>query len=250
MTQLRPQRLVRLAMLTSIALLAFSLWRKDVLPDPQSLDTNLFRAPLQTAIAKAPFQKSVGDIIYTVKPLFEYDLYGLVVSEHDATTFWDYVHREAGDRLNVTDLCVAWGDDARSGIYRKVQFSSGQFTCYFHVSDAATMAQFDIYQISNNHLLTEVPRIARVLRGVHIGDEVHFHGYLSEYEHDHGFHFHRGTSTTRFDTGDGACETVYVTDAEILRSHGRTWRVLMGCALAGFVVSVIAWLRLPATLDD
>jgi hypothetical protein len=103
-------------------------------------------------------------------------------------------------------------------------------------------------RFSNNHLLTENPHLARILRAVHIGDEVHFHGYLAEYEHDYGFHFHRGTSITRMDTGDGACETVYVTEAEILNSHDRVWRI--GVWLSSFCLglAVLVWLLRPAKL--
>jgi len=233
-------------MLASIAALGLCYWQSDSLPEPQNLQPGLFAPPLQTATNQAPFFRKAGDIIYKVTPLFEYDLYGLVVSEHDSHDFTDWMHRESYDNLNVIDLCVVWADDARSGIYRRMRFWSGNFTCNFETDDRDTFARFDIYQISNNHLLTELPYLARRLRGVHVGDEVHFHGYLAEYEHDHGFHFRRGTSTTRFDSGNGACETVYVTDAEVLRSHSLPWRI--GGWLAGlcFVASVIAWLRLPA----
>jgi hypothetical protein len=240
---------VRVALLASVAAFALCYLMADGLPDPKRLDPRLFAAPRQTGTAQAPFFRTAEGISYKVIPLFEYDLYGLVVSEHDSHAFVDYVHREAGDHLNVIDLCVVWGDDARAGAYRHVRFSSGQFTCYVTTVDRESAAQFDIYQMSNNHLLTEEPRLARLLRGVHVGDEVHFHGWLSEYEHDHGFHFHRGTSITRFDTGDGACETVYVTRAEILHSYGRPWRIGQWLAATMFLASIFAWFRLPLSPD-
>jgi hypothetical protein len=245
MENVNPRTLVHAVLLASAALLALCLWQRNSLPDAAHLDPRLFAEPAQTPIEKAPFQVKAGDITYRVTPLFEYDLFGLVVSEHDATAWFDTDHQAWGDKLNVMDLCVVWSEDARSGIYRKASYSSGQFTCYFKFDDRETAGKFDIYQVSNNHLLTEDPALASTLRGVHVGDEVHFHGYLSEYEHDHGFHFHRGTSTTRFDTGPGACETVYVTQAEVLRSHGAGWRMGVWMALAGCVGGVIAWFRLP-----
>ncbi|SPE29299.1 conserved hypothetical protein [Burkholderiales bacterium] len=243
-----PRMVVRATLFASVAALAICYWQSDSLPEPADLDPSLFAPPLQTATSQAPFFRKAGDITYKVIPLFEYDLYGLVVSEHDSHAFTDWTHKASYDNLNVIDLCVVWADDARSGVYRSMNFSSGNFTCNFQADDRETYARFDIYQISNNHLLIELPYLARRLRGVHVGDEVHFHGYLAEYEHDHGYHFHRGTSTTRFDTGNGACETVYVTDVQILNSHGMRWRI--GGWLAGLclVASVIAWLRLPAKL--
>jgi len=239
---------IGLALAISLVALALCYWRSGILPPPERLDASLFAPPLQTAITKEPFTAVAGGIRYKVIPLYEYDLYGLVVSEHDARAFTDWMHGEASDNLNVIDLCVVWGDDARSGIYRSITFWSGNFTCNFQSADAATFEKFDIFQVSNNHLLTEVPYLKSRLRDVHVGDEVHLHGYLSEYEHDHGFHFHRGTSITRLDTGNGACETVYVTDAQVLRSHNRTWRIGLWLASLGVLCSAFAWLRQPARM--
>lgn len=243
-------RLLKALIALALVTLIVCLWHRNRLPAAAQLSPEMYRIPDQTSLVEAPFTRTVGDTTYTIKPLFEYDLYGLVVSEHDSTVFWDYIHEAANDHLNVIDLCVVWGDDARRGSYRDVSFSSGEFTCYFSPRSERAAHDFDIYQISNNHLLTESPFLAKTLRNVHIGDEVHFHGYLSEYEHDHGFHFHRGTSITRFDTGDHACETVYVTDAQILRSHGRAWRVGMWTSGATLFASIFVWFLRPAKIYD
>jgi hypothetical protein len=247
-TAIQGRAFANVAMLVSALALGICYLESDALPPPTRLQSNLFTWPLQTETDAAPFFKSAGDITYKIIPRFEYDLYGLVVSEHDAHSFTDWTHLASNDNLNVIDLCVVWADDARSGIYRQMKFWSGNFTCNFQADDQDTFRRFDIFQISNNHLLTEDRRLASLLRGVHVGDEVHFRGYLAEYEHDHGFHFHRGTSITRFDTGNGACETVYVTDAQILRSHGRPWRVGFWLSALCLAAGVVAWFRLPAKM--
>ncbi|MFH1536868.1 MAG: hypothetical protein ABID45_02705, partial [Patescibacteria group bacterium] len=54
-------------------------------------------------------------------------------------------------------------------------------------------------------------------------------GYLSNYE---TYNFEnilvsqRGTSTTRKDEGNGACETIYVTDVEVLQTN-TSWVILL-----------------------
>jgi len=78
-----------------------------------------------------------------------------------------------------------------------------------------------------------------------VGDQVHFRGYLAEYSHDQGFRFFRGTSTTRTDQGNGACETVYATDAEVLHSGNRGWRISFWAAVVGLVFGIIAWVKAP-----
>jgi hypothetical protein len=110
---------------------------------------------------------------------------------------------------------------------------------------------FDQAALSNNHLLTDKPDIARAIRKVRLGDQVHFRGYLAEYSHNHnGRPFNRGTSIVRTDTGNGACETIFVEDFEILRPGGGPWRAVMWAALLLLAVSVIAWFRLPLRGND
>ena len=51
---------------------------------------------------------------------------------------------------------------------------------------------------------------------------------MAEYSNAEGFH--RGTSTTRDDTWDGACETIYLTEFRILKSANAFWRFVYFCA--------------------
>ncbi len=177
------------------------------------------RIPCSEPTNAAPFPVTVGGIEYTVQPVFTYDLSGVVVSKHDADTWWDWIHKAWRDELNVTDLCVIWGANARSANYRELEYWSSQFECNVRTGSTEVWRAFDMTALSNNHLLTDDPTIARTLKSMRVGDQVHFRGYLAQYSHEHGFHFVRGTSTKRTDTGNGACETVYATDAEILRAR-------------------------------
>src|SRR5262245_14802064 len=101
--------LIRTVMIASAALAVTACWQRDGLPPPQSLDPALASEPLQTPIDRAPFETTVGGVTYTVRPLYAYDLHGLVVSKHDADTWWDWIHAATHDKLNITDLCVIWG---------------------------------------------------------------------------------------------------------------------------------------------
>jgi len=232
-------------------LLAVAAWRNgEALPPPDELFPQLQEEPAQTAVSRPPFEATVGDITYTVRPLYRYDISGLVVSLHDSTAWWDWIHEAAYDRLNVEDLCVVFGDNVRSGAYSRIQFSSGEFECLFSSSSAADWQAFSLYAVSNNHLLTDRPELARAIRSVHIGDQVRIKGYLAEYTHHHGFNFFRGTSTTRTDTGNGACETIYVEEFEVLRRGGSAWRALAWLGVAAAMACVIAWFARPPVLSE
>jgi len=237
--------LVRILLVAGAALFVAAWWRRDALPPPETIDAALLAVPVQNPVGAPAFRTTVGGITYTVRPLYTYDLAGLVVSKHDADTWWDWIHKAWKDKLNVTDLCVVFGPNAKSGVYRELEFSSGQFVCNVHASSEAAWRAFDMSALSNNHLLTDDPGVARTLKDVRVGDQVRFRGFLAEYSHNDGFPFFRGTSTTRADTGNGACETVYATDAEILRAGNRGWRIAFWAAAAAFVAGLIAWASLP-----
>jgi hypothetical protein len=54
-----------------------------------------------------------------------------------------------------------------------------------------------------------------------------------------------GTSTTREDTGDGACETIYIDDFEILEPAVNRWRLSMYAALAVLVAALLVHFLRP-----
>lgn len=238
--------LVKLLLAAGVLLLIATLWQRDRLPDPAALTPNLLQEPEQIQVSAQPFETTVGGVNYRVAPLYSYELHGLVVSRHDSDTWWDYIHREWNDHLNVVDLCVIWGSNASSGAYRNIDFSSGQFVCYWQTSSQQEFAAFDQAAISNNHLLTNDPAIAKKLRSVRVGDQIRFRGHLAEYSHNHnGQPFKRGTSIVRTDTGNGACETIYVQDFDILRRGGGPWHTLFWVAWAMIAAGIIGWFRLP-----
>ena len=242
--------LVRALLVGSAAMLVVAWWRSDALPPPERLDPALLAEPVQNPTAAPAFRTPVGGVTYTVRPLFTYDLYGLVVSKHDADTWWDWIHKAWNDKLNVTDLCVVWGANARSGVYRELEFSSGEFVCNVRSGSSAVWSAFDMTALSNNHLLADDPAIARALKNMRVGDQVHFRGFLAEYSHSQGLPFFRGTSTTRTDTGNGACETVYATSAEIVKEGNRGWRIALMAAVIGLIAGVIAWIAVPFSASD
>lgn len=234
----------------SFALLLTSCWKAETLPEPARLRSDLREEPLQTPVRQSAFQTRVGEIEYTVQPLYRYELSGLVVSRHDSQVWWDYAHREWKDALNAVDLCVVWGNNVATGAYRPLSYASDQWTCHVETRSTEAWQAFDPNALSNNHLLTDQPLIAKRLREARIGDQIHVRGYLAEYSHKVGNGFHRGTSTTRTDTGNGACETLFVEEFEILEAGGKPWRALRWPAGIAWGVFVLLWLRQPVVYRD
>ena len=237
-------------LVANVLLLGVALWQSDALPPPAELLPALQDEPAQQAVRQPAYTTNSHGITYTIQPLYEYDLVGLVVSKHDTKTWWDYLHREWNDNLNILDVCVIWGNNARSGAYADIAFSSGQFTCNFSTHSDKAYAAFDQTAISNNHLLTDQPGIAKTMHAVRVGDQIHFRGHLAEYSHHQGMDFKRGTSTVRTDTGNGACETVFVDSIEIIKTGGKRWRTVVWVASLMLALGVFAWFARPVRLND
>lgn len=85
---LKPLRiLATVVFVGSLTVLVTAKRHRDRLPLPAEIDPTLRRDPVQTPTVKGPFELERGGIIYAIKPLFEYDLAGLVVSCFDTSTW-------------------------------------------------------------------------------------------------------------------------------------------------------------------
>ena len=239
--------------LASLAAMAVTYLLKDQRPDPGFYDLEQLRPPQQTATDARPFTTEVNGQHYRVKPLFDYELEGVVVSYHDADSIADiWHHGKWQDFINIRDLCVIWGRNVGNGVYQEMDFSNDSWTCWAYWPDAATRKRFSMSQLSNNHLLSDDDQLKEQLMAARPGDHIRLRGMLAAYANPANG-FKRGTSTTRTDTGNGACETIYLQDFEIvnkanpgIRRLYSTSKWLAALSLLGFVVMfVVAPVRKP-----
>ena len=227
----------------SLTLLLISLLNKDRLPDPWQYDIDRLTDPSQQSTFREPFWIETGGQRYLVSPQHDYTLDGVVVSYHDADSISDIWHHEKWKEfLNIRDICVIWGENVASGVYQQMDFDNDSWTCWAYWPDAQTGSQFKMRQLSNNHLLVDNLALKEIVMSAERGDHIRISGHLASYENP-GNGFQRGTSTTRDDTGNGACETIYVEDAQIVRKANTSWRRayristwLLGVSLTGFLI--------------
>ncbi len=235
-------KIFRLGALACLFVWALSLLFDDRLPAQGDIFSQLYREPLQTGEnLPAAFQVSKKKVNYAVMPQFTYELFGLVVSQHRSDSLLDISHSRWQDFLNIKDLCVVWGKNIRSGVYRKMKFWNRDFTCMCSFPDPETAALFSASHLSNNHILCADEKTSRRILKVRPGDQIYFKGYLVNYSQPAN-QFFRGTSTVRDDTGNGACETVFVTDFKVLRRANPVWRAVKPLAFlasAAFLVALL-----------
>ena len=239
--------LLTLILLMGVGLLSISYLLKDGLPDGDDILEELLQPPVQTAVDMAPFLIEAGEMVYTITPLHTYELYGLVVSYHNCGTWWDIYHRgQWKDFINVKDLCVIWGNNVLTEVYKEMRFTSDSWTCTYYWPNHEVGSRFNHTCLSNNHLLSHDESVTRSLLETSRGDQIYLRGYLAEYSHTSG-NFHRGTSTNRTDTGNGACETIYVEDYEILKRGNPFWRATFTASkyviLLSLLLIIIRFLR-------
>ncbi|MDD2758664.1 MAG: hypothetical protein PHH11_00060 [Methylomonas sp.] len=190
---------------------------KDAWPRPDYYDLSLLEAPLQTKTDREPFDIEAKQLRYGIAPKFDYDLYGVVVSYSNADGFTNiWHHKRWQDFINVRDLCVIWGKNVESGVYKDMKFNSDSWTCWAYWPDQETGRRFTMTELSNNHLVTDNDAVKAALMQAETGDLIHISGVLAAYT-NRSTGGTRGTSTTRNDTGQGACETIYVDAFDIVK---------------------------------
>ncbi len=221
-------------------MLLVSFWKRNDLPPATALLTQLAAEPLQRPTAKPPFAVEYSGVRYAVEPQYEYDLHGMVVSYRQHND--DNMHRLANDHLNMADLCVVWGGTAASPHLGEIAFWNGVFTCNFETRSRTAWESIRPREVANNHLLSADDVIRGQVARVKIGDQVRIRGWLASYGTGGN---KRGTSTTRDDTGDGACETIFVNDFEIVKPAHGPWRVALYVSLAMLVLTTVVHFRLP-----
>jgi len=202
--------------IASLLILLTTLFYKDRLPAPLHYQNDDLGDPVQHPTQRAPFWIEAGGQRYRVTPKFDYTLKGVIVSYHNADGLTDIWHHDKWkDFINLRDLCVIWGNNVRSGVYQLMEFKNDSWTCWVYWPSRGIGSRFTMTQLSNNHLLVDDESMRRRLMSAELGDEIRIRGQLATYENPANG-FNRGTSTRRDDTGNGACETIYVSDFEIV----------------------------------
>lgn len=220
------EKFIKYCLYLSFTMLAYSWLTKDKLPDPDFYFANQLKSPVQKKIDHEPIKITSHSINYLLKPLYSYQLEGVIVSLSNADQIGNiWHHRRWKDFINIRDLCVIWGKNVTSNIYQSLRFTSDSWTCWVSAKNRQTFGLFNLQEFSNNHLLINDDDIKKLLMSSDIGDQIRIKGMLVNYKNiENGIS--RNTSITRNDKGNGACETIYVTDFEILKRANKTQRDL------------------------
>lgn len=247
------QRCLVLALIGCVAGAGYLSFREITLPDASAIDPTIKESePLQEVGAPPAFTTIIEGYTYTLTPRATYEIGGLVVSQHRGDALVNLYHK--ADPGNIKDVCVVWGEDITNGSYQKVRYRSEEFTCYYSWSRPLS-PPFRPEKASNNHLIPADEAIAERIRAIRVGDQIRMRGLLVDYTvtRDGREILTRRTSLTRNDTGNGACEILYVTDLTVVlpgdHLQADAGRYAWYASLGVFVALAVVWFVGPPTVD-
>ena len=140
-----------------------------------------------------------GDITLVTRARFE--LTARVLSRED-------YHFDAGANLAPVDLAVGWGRMSDSSVLTSIEISQGNRFYHWHVNTFPIPRREIERSSANMHMIPADHIVRDELERVRPGEVVHLEGFLVDASRPGGWRWR--TSMTRDDTGDGACELVYV----------------------------------------
>lgn len=210
--------LIYLVILAILAVCAYSLFFSGGGGPGELNAISGLPAPKQTELGKNDEEAKIVNIKgYTmnVKFKYKYEIEALVVSAKAYNGFG------IQDAISPKDLALAWGDVA--ALNKDIDFQwdqSGRFASWYIDSgeDLAKLGGVDAVtrQMSNNHIFPATTTVKNDLKKVKMGDHIRIEGYLVDiYGYNKsGATFTWNSSTSREDSGDGACEVIYTTKIE------------------------------------
>lgn len=159
-----------------------------------------FAPPLQTPApaSLAPFRLQAA----TLTPLAGFSVDARVLSRRDYRS-----DREA--ELAPTDLALGWGRMRDDAVLARLTITQSARWYRYRYGGEAPIPQAEIDRsAANMHMIPGSEAIAAALADVESGERVRIDGWLVEARAPDGWRWR--SSTTREDTGAGACELVYV----------------------------------------
>jgi hypothetical protein len=143
---------------------------------------------------------------YSITPLETFDIEARVLSaEHYS------FGREAD--LSPVDLALGWGKMSDEAILKDIKITQSNRFYFWHVDQFPIPRREIETQSANMHMIPADDAIASKLKSVKTGQVVKIKGFLVRADASDGWHWK--SSLTREDTGNGACEVVFVKEITV-----------------------------------
>lgn len=166
------------------------------------------RAPKQTSL---PFDAPKRFMFrgHVVEPQFAYDIEAVVLSK-------EHYRIDPPSAVSTVDLALGWGPMSKSEILATMYFHQNARFYSWTTQERPPLPLEELgASAANVHLVYAADAVEDVIDDVDPGDVVRLEGALVNVTFKEGWTW--TSSTRRDDTGDGACEILWVDRAAILR---------------------------------
>ena len=188
--------LIRRLILFSASLLGLWLLWVIVQPAPSSLPPSTPQSDGSWRVAE-----------HNLSALQDFQLEARILARED-------YYLDRGAKLSPTDLALGWGPMANPEVLRHISISQRN-RWYFWRAEQLPIERRQIETHSANmHLIPATPEVASTLAQLKEGQQIRLSGQLVRVEGDDGYRW--VSSLSREDTGDGACELIWVEQLAVL----------------------------------
>jgi hypothetical protein len=161
------------------------------------------KPPLQTTVKQPAFRHAN----YTVEPLASFSIRARVLGRKNYT-----LGREAD--LSPMDFALGWGPMSDSAVLQHLDISQSNRFYFWRSDNVPPISIQDITTHSSNvHIIPANDAVLKQLERVRVGAVVSLKGKLVQVTGDGGFTWR--SSLTREDTGNGACEVMWVESVSV-----------------------------------
>jgi hypothetical protein len=177
--------------------------------DLDKIDTS--QDPIQISCpSDEPIIKEFKSGQFTMVPLAQYKISGLVVNTETYSSDWD-------GEISPMDLAIVWGKLADPENGRYVTYSQGSRWYHYQWKEGSPVDNsYILSHSSNNHIIPANENICRAIRTIRRKDRVVLKGFLVNLKGtSKGQTVAWNTSLSRTDTGNGSCELFYVSHVRI-----------------------------------
>lgn len=185
------------------AVVAYNDWRQRPIVHPPGVLVPV--APVQKKLRK-PDSFTFDEFTMTRRAAI--DIQARVLSRE--TYFWG-----TESDLSPIDLALGWGRMSDQAILDRINIRQAGRWYYTRYALPPPIPEHEIIRTSANmHMIPADATVERALKQLRRGDLIRIQGYLVDVDHNSGWMWR--TSLTREDTGQGACEIIYVEDVQRL----------------------------------
>lgn len=155
----------------------------------------------------APFQstqelpQAFGHKGYRIQPLARFALEARVLGKR-------LYRHDRGARLAPVDLALGWGRMSDSRVLEKISISQSNRFYFWYTANPPIPLEEIALSSANMHMIPATSDLEQRLVQLKAGNIVRLRGYLVRVSGPGGFFWQ--SSLTRSDTGNGACELVWV----------------------------------------